>query len=99
MRPSQPHVAQEGKHKVGRGGIIMIIGIFWFVRPEIKGRQGGGQNKLSQETRDGTEKKWKGWPVKKQLKDIALLKEKGIKILLSRVVSLGLAGAEGREGL
>lgn len=77
----------------------MIIGIFWFVRPEIKGRQGGGQNKLSQETRDGTEKKWKGWPVKKQLKDIALLKEKGIKILLSRVVSLGLAGAEGREGL
>lgn len=89
-----------GKTQGGEGGmIITIIGIFWFVRSEIKGRQGGGHNKLWQEIRDGTEKKWKGWSVKKQLKYIALLKEKRIKIILSRVVSLGLAGAEGREGL
>lgn len=37
--------------------------------------------------------------MKKQLKDTALLKEKRIKVRLSRVMSLGLAGAEGREGL
>lgn len=35
--------------------------------------------------------------MKKQLKDIASLKEKRIKVRLSRVISLALAGTEGRK--